>query len=162
RRQDLGAHGVVRRRQERAREPEAAGDARGDRGERLAARERLGAHEVQADVAVAEQEPAVAAGPLDGVERVPRLVRAPPAARLLGEPAERVEDRVEVRRDVQAEDLGVVRHVRYNDNVARIDYSHESPQEPRAADATREHRDCRHARTETTAAMPENAELAER
>jgi hypothetical protein len=72
---------------------------------------------MEADVAVAEQEPRLAAQARHRVERVPRLVGAPPAALLVREPGQRVEDRVDVRADVQAEDLLVVRYVRYDGNI---------------------------------------------
>ena len=75
----------------------------------------------------------------DGRERVPGLVGAPPAALLVGDAGERVEDAVEIGRDVQAEHLDVVAHVAYDGYVVRFDYRDDAAQEPRAADAAREH-----------------------
>ena len=88
----------------------------------------------------------------DRLERVPGLVGAAPAALLVGEPGERVEDAVEVGRDVQAEHLDVVRHVAYDGNVAWIDDTEQAAQEPRAADAAREDGDLHAARPESQSA----------
>ena len=48
-------------------------------------------------VLVAEREPVFATERANGLERLPRLIGATPAAPLVGETRERVEDRVEVR-----------------------------------------------------------------
>jgi len=97
--------------------------------------------EVQADVSVAELEPALRAELGHRGQRAPRLAGEPPAALLVGPARERVEHRVEVRRHVQAEHLGVVRHVADNGNGAWIDDRHDASQEPRASDAACEHDD---------------------
>src|SRR5438093_737523 len=102
---------------------------------------RIGPHEVKAEVAVTEPEPLVAAQLRHRLERTPALVRAPPAALLVGAAGERVEDAVQIGRDVQAEHLDVVRHVAYDGNVAWIDDSHHAAQEPRAPNAARKDSD---------------------
>ena len=102
--------------------------------------QQLGAHEVQADVAVAEPEPGLAAELRDRLERLPRLAGAAPAALLVGEPRQRVEDAVEVGRDPQAQHLEVVRDVADDGDVVRIDDTEQPAQEPRPTDAARE--DC--------------------
>ena len=66
---------------------------------------------METDVAVAEREPVLPAQPLGQLERVRRLVAHAPAALLVEQAGERVEDGVEVGRDVQAEDLDVVADV---------------------------------------------------
>ncbi len=71
-------------------------------------------------------------------ERVPGLVGTAPTALLVGDAGERVEDAVEVGRDVQPEHLDVVTHVAYDGYVARFDYRESAAEEPRAPDAARE------------------------
>ena len=84
------------------------------------ARSALRAHEVEADVAVAELEPGlVVAELLRRLERVPGLAAPAPAALLVVHVGERVEQAVEVRRDVQAEHLGVVADVADHGHLAR-------------------------------------------
>ena len=75
------------------------------------------------------------------LERVPGLVGAAPAALLVGHARERVEDAVEVGRDVQAEHLDVVADVADHRHVGRVDDRDDAAQEARAADAAREHGD---------------------
>ena len=75
-------------------------------------RSACGPHEVEPEVEVAEQEPALAAPlapPSSSVRQ--RLARPTPAAFLVVEPGERVEHRVEIGRDVHAEHLDVVADV---------------------------------------------------
>src|SRR5205814_5566631 len=94
---------VVGRRKQAHTQAEPLGEPRRHGRERLAAAERLRPDEMEPDVAVAETEPRVAAEASRLLERVPRLVRAAPAALLVAEAGEPVENAVEVRRDVPAE-----------------------------------------------------------
>ena len=71
-----------------------------------------------------------------GLERVPRLAGAPPAALLVGEPGERVEHGVEIGRDVQAEHLDVVADVADHRQVGR----RQRPRAGRRASAPRRRR----------------------
>ena len=71
---------VVGRRQEPGREPAALGEPRRHGRERLARAERLRADEMEAEVEVAEHEPALAAPGPRRLERLPRLPGPPPAA----------------------------------------------------------------------------------
>ena len=96
RRGEPGAEPLVGGRQQRRLEAEGERQPGRDRRERLAAAQRLRADEVQPEVAVAEPEPRLAAELADGLERVPGLVGAAPALRLVEPPGEGVEDRVEV------------------------------------------------------------------
>ena len=66
-----------------------------------------------------------------------RLVRAAPARASSSTPGERVEDRVEIGRDVEAEHLEVVADVADDRHVARVDVSVSARAKPRAADAAR-------------------------
>ena len=91
--------------------PRACRQPAGHRRQRLAAAQRLRADEVEAEVAVAELEPRLSAEPGDDFHRLPGLVRPPPPALLVRDAGERVEDAVEVRRDVEAEHLDVVADV---------------------------------------------------
>ena len=90
---------------------------------------------MQSEVAVTEREPGGASELGNGVESLPRLPEAAPPALLVGKPGERVQDAVEVGRDVETEDLEVVRHVAYDGNVDWIDNTDEPTEKPRSADA---------------------------
>ncbi len=94
---------------------------------------------MQADVAVAEAEPRLAAELAGRGERVPGLVGAPPAALLVGHARKGVEHAVEVGRDVEPEHLDVVADVADHRDVVRVDDRHDAPKEARAADAARQH-----------------------
>ena len=108
-------------------------------GERHALAQEPRAHEVETDVAVAEREPALAAEPL-GHARAPGTLSSPyaPAAFLVEEAGERVEDGVEVGRDVQAEDLDVVADVHDRRHALRADRPRERVHEPRASETAAE------------------------
>ena len=128
-----GAEAVVRRGQQARLDPERLGEPQRDRRERLAASQRLGAHEVQAEVEVPEPEPVFASEGAHGLQRAPGLVRASPAAQLVVQPCERVQDRVQVRRDVQPEHFDVVTDVADHGDLTRLDDIDQSLDEPRAA-----------------------------
>src|SRR5690348_5298086 len=66
---------------------------------------------MQTDVEIPQPEPALSAPGRGGRERVPGLARPPPAAFLVVQVGKRVENRVEVRRDMEAEHLDVVADV---------------------------------------------------
>ena len=118
---DPGPEPVVRRRHDRGLDPERLGEPGGHRRERLAGAQRLRAHEVEPEVAVAEPEPVLAAERGHGRERLPGLARAAPASFLVVQAGERVEDAVEVGRDGEAEHVEVVAHVPDHGHVLRID-----------------------------------------
>ena len=131
--------GIVGRRQQSAASRPSRAASRAVTAESGSPRaEGLRAHEVEAEVAVAEPEPRLAAERRGALERVPRLVRTAPAALLVGQAGERVEDRVEVGRDVEAEHLDVVADVADDRELARVDHLDEPAQEARAADAARQ------------------------
>src|SRR5947208_6520496 len=90
---------------------------------------------MEAKVPVAELEPGLATETLNRVARVPGLVGAAPAALLVAGAGERVEQRVEVRRDVQALDLEVVADVGNHRHIARPDDLGQRLHEPGAADS---------------------------
>ena len=138
---DERPHRVVGGGQERRVEPERHGDPDRRLAQRHARAEQLRADEVQAEVAIAEPEPGLAAELGHRLERTPALVGAPPPSHVVGAAGERVEDAVEVGRHVQPEQLDVVRHVAYDGNVAWIDDSHHAAQEPRAPNAARKDSD---------------------
>ena len=132
---------IVRRRQDRHLEPECGRELRGHRGKRLSRAQSLRAHELQAEVAVAEPEPRLAAEDFDGCQRVPRLVGPPPAALLVGQVGQRIDDAVEVRRHGEAEHVEVVADVDDRSDAGRIHRIDEPAQEARSADAAAEDRD---------------------
>src|SRR5215210_2083053 len=92
---DPGEERVVGRRQDRRADAERLREPSGDRRERIASAQRARADEMEA-----EAEPVLPAERGDRLQRVPGLARASPAAFLVVEAGERVEQRVEVRADV--------------------------------------------------------------
>ncbi len=92
-------------------------------------------------IAVAEPEPVLPSPARRGVEGVPRLVRPPPASLRIDKPGERVEQAVEIRRDVETEDLDVVADVSDHRELARVEHGRETTCEAGAASAAREEDD---------------------
>src|SRR5436190_9212778 len=93
-----------------------------------------GADEMEAEVAVPELEPGLATEEPDRLARVPRLVRPPPPALLVAQPGQRVEQCVEVRRDVEAVDLDVVADICDHGHVTALDDLRQRLHEAGAAD----------------------------
>src|SRR5207248_6982608 len=91
--------------------------------------------EMEPQVPVTELEPGLSAEELDRLARIPRLTGTPPAALLVPEAGEPVEERVEVRRDVEAVHLEVVAHVRDDGQLAGVDDLRQRLHEAGAADA---------------------------
>jgi hypothetical protein len=149
---DAGAQAVVARRQQPHPDAHARCHVGRDPRERLAPPQALGPHEVQADVAVAEDEPVGSAEPADDAERLARV--APHAPALLGvhDAGEGVQARVEVGRDVQAEQLDVVPHVAHDRDAVGADDIDQPEREARSADAARQQR---HAHATVTGAVVE-------
>ena len=118
--------------------------------QRLALAERLRAHEVEADVEIAEHEPALATPGAGRLERLPRLAGPPPAALGVVQAGEAVEDGVEIGRDVQAEHLQVVADVADDRQLARREHVVEPRRELGAADAAGEENDLHAVRAAST------------
>ena len=76
-----------------------------------------------------------------GLDGVPRLVRPAPAALRVDETGERVEQAVEIGRDVEAEDLDVVADVADHRELAGREHGCESSGEACATAAAREQDD---------------------
>src|SRR5919108_2435248 len=93
---------------------------------------------MQAEVPVAEPEPAFAAELRDGGEGIPGLLGPPPPAFLVGDACKRVQDAVDVGRDGEAEDLDVVADVDDRRDAGWIDRLDQTAQEARAPDAAGE------------------------
>ena len=145
---DDRAQPVVGRGQHRHLDVEGRGDPRGHSRQQLARLQRLRPDEVEAEVTIAELKPRLrVAERLRSVESVPGLPAAAPAALFVVDVGERVDDRVEVGRDVQPEELGVVADVPDHRHLARPDEVDEAADEPRTADAAREHDHFRHGLT---------------
>ena len=113
----------------------------GHPGERPARAQACGAEEVRGEVAVAEREPGGLAEPAERAEAGEGVARDTPAPHRVAPPGERVEDGVEVRGDVETEELLVVARVADDGEAARLDEAGEAPQEASPADATRQRRD---------------------
>ena len=82
-----------------------------------------------------------AAPSLRRLERIPALAGAPPASLGVDQPAERVEEAVEIGRDVQPEDLEVVAHVADHGQLARREDGGEPTCEASSAAAARQQDD---------------------
>src|SRR5439155_5876368 len=108
---DPRAETVVGRRHQMKAETQPLCEPRRDPRQRHAAAKRLRPHEMKAEVAVAEPEPLLAPEALRLLERVPRLVRPAPAPLLVTEAGKRVEDAVQIGRDMETEYLHVVADV---------------------------------------------------
>ena len=78
---------------------------------------------------------------VDRLERPPALLRAPPPAHLVCEPGERVQDRVEVWRDVEPEHLDVVADVPDDRQLTRLEHVLQPAREARSADSAGEEDD---------------------
>src|SRR5262249_21744611 len=93
------------------------------------------------EILVAEAKPALAAQLRHSAEEAPRFVRAPPAGLWIGNPCERVQNRVEVWRDVEAQVLEIVACVCNDRERLRIEDAREAEGELGAAHATGERDD---------------------
>src|ERR687897_1461534 len=87
------------------------------------------------EIPVAELEPRFASKIGDRLERVPGLAGSPPTSFLVVQAGERVQDRVEVGRDVEAENLEVVADVPDHRHTRGSHGIDEAAHEPRATDA---------------------------
>src|SRR5436190_2621509 len=93
------------------------------------------------EVAVAEPEPVLAAECRDRLQRVPRLVRAPPAALVVVQPGEGVEHAVEVGGNAHPEHLDVVADVDDRRDVLAAERLDQSADELRAPNPAAENAD---------------------
>ena len=118
--------------------PSALGEPARRLRERHALAQQPRADEMEADVAVSQREPDLRRRAARPAERVRRLVADAPAALLVEEPGQRVEDGVEVGRDVQAEELDVVADVDDRRHLLGAGRACERVHEPRAAQAAAE------------------------
>ena len=152
-REDVRAQPIVGRRKDPRADARACCDLRGDLGQRRAVAQRARAHEVEPDVAVAEPEPVLPTEARRRLEGVPRLVGSPPAALGVDEPAERVDEAVEIGRDVEAEDLDVVADVADDRELAGLEDVVEASREARAAAAAGQQDDPHAGRREARASV---------
>ena len=150
RRHHVRAQAVVGRRRERRSDTGEIGEGGGDGRQGHAVSEELGANEMDTEISIAEPEPALSAPVGGGLDGVPRLVRPAPAALRVDETGERVEQAVEIGRDVEAEDLDVVADVADHRELAGLEHGCESSGEACATAAAREEDDA-HAGTARSA-----------
>ena len=129
----------------RASSPKRAREVGGDARERLACAQALAAHEVQADVAVAEDEPVDAAQLGHDRHRLARVAGHAPALLGMDAAGQRVEQRVEVGRDRQSPVLEVVADVADDRDVGGRQAREQPAREARPADAACEDGHPRHA-----------------
>src|SRR5207249_4740016 len=88
-----------------------------------------------------EPEPGRESEPAQGRQAGEAVAREPPPATLRCEAGERVDDGIEVRRDVEPEELLVVAGVADDREPPRVNAPDEAREEPGPAHATRQHRD---------------------
>src|SRR5262249_40649555 len=117
---DERAHAIVAHRQQHGAEALAPRDLARDARQRPARAQALRAPQVRRQVAVAELEPGRLAEPAEGTEAGERLAGKPPAPLRIGAAGERVEDRVQIGRDVEPEELLVVPGVADDDEAPGI------------------------------------------
>jgi len=98
----------------------------------------VGAVDGCGEVAVAEGEPGVVAEAGEGFEGVEGVAADAEAALLVGQAGQVVEDDIDVRRDVEAEELGVVADVGDDGDGLPADDSQEALEEAGGADAAGE------------------------
>jgi GT2 family glycosyltransferase len=134
-------HDVVAHRDQPAGQTPGGRDVGGDRGERLAGAQPLGAVEVGREVPVADVEPGGYAVPLERAERGERLIREPPAGLRIVRTGEGIGDGVEVGTDAQAVEPVVIGRVADDDDIERVHDLEEAGQESGRADAARQCRD---------------------
>src|SRR5881397_2565894 len=99
------------------------------------------AGEVRREVAVPEPEPGRESESAQGRQAGEGVAREAPPATPRGNPGERVDDGVEIRRDVEPEELLVVAGVADDRQPPRVSAPDEAREEPGPAHATRQHRD---------------------
>src|SRR5439155_19294308 len=133
-----GSEPIVGSREDRRLDPERGGEPRCCRGERIAAAEALRPRKMKAEIAVAEPEPRVGAERGGRLERRPGLARATPTALLVGDSGKRVEQRVQIGRNVKSEDLEVVADVADHRDIRRPEHVDEAEREARSSDAAGE------------------------
>jgi len=99
------------------------------------------AEEVRGEIAVAEREPRGLAEPAERAETGERVAREAPPAPGVRAARERIEDGVEVGRDVEPEEDLVVARVADDRQASRVDDAREAAEEPCPADAAGERSD---------------------
>ncbi len=137
-RDDVRPEAIVRRGDQPRLDVRSASEPGRDGGQRLAAAQRLRAHEMESEIAVAEHEPPLAAPRARRFERLPRLTGAAPAPLGVIEAGDCVQHRVEVGRDVQAEHLEIVADVPDHGELAGREHVVKTGRKLRATDAARE------------------------
>src|SRR5690606_33320127 len=91
--------------------------------------------DVQGEIGVSEAKPARAAELLERRHELPCFAPATPAARAVREAGERVEQRVEVRRNTEAEVIEVIAGVADDDELTVTEHTRQAEHELGAADA---------------------------
>ena len=121
--------------------PRAAAKSGHDVGQAGAQPQSFGAQDMGGEILVAELEPEIATVAADRVERVPGVAGDAPAGGRIGDPGQRVEDRVEVGADPQPEELEIVGGVDDHGQVAGRQFPGQALGELGAADAARQRHD---------------------
>ena len=106
-----------------------------DRAQAFAGGEAARALDVRRQVGVAETEPGLAAQLLQRPHEAPGLARAPPAGLGVGDPGQRVQDRVQIRRDAEPQMLEVVAGVAHHHQAIRRQRPVQAERQLGAADA---------------------------
>ena len=144
-RDDARAQVIVAGGQEASAQAVAPREIGGDGRERLARAQPLAAHEVQADVAIAEDEPVEAAELGHDGHRLARVAGDAPALLGMDAAGQRVQQRVEIGRDRQPPVLEIVAHVADDRHVGRSYAREQTARETGPSDPACEQRHPGHA-----------------
>ena len=90
------------------RDAEGSGDAADDPRQRLSAPQPPRALDMEGEIAIAQSEPGLPAQRLERRHEVPALIAAAPAQLAIGEAGERIENRVDIGRDGEAQMLEII------------------------------------------------------
>jgi len=105
------SHAIVGHRHDLAANAERGCDFRCDRGEFRALAKTFGAIEMRGKIAIAELKPGIRAEAAKGFKAAEAVAANAPAAFGIGEAGQGVHHRIEIGRDVQAVNFGIVRGV---------------------------------------------------
>ncbi len=138
RRHHVRSDRIVRHRQDGLGHAQTLADLPRDFGQRGTRGEALPSIYVQREVVIAEAEPGLQAEPLCGVHEVPALVAPAPTGFEIGLSGERIDQRVHVRRNVEAEVFEVVSGVDDKPDLVGFQHLRETQRELGAANAAGE------------------------
>src|SRR6516162_11433526 len=132
-----GAHGIICRRQHTGTDAESAAEVGGDGRETLAPPQPNCALDMNRQVAIAKPEPILAAERRERFHERPGLVPPTPSELRIVEARKRVHQRVDVRRDMQAEMLEIIADIGHDEQIVPRHDPAQAQRELGAANASR-------------------------